>query len=243
MTKIYFQKLHPELCDFIKKPTPSIFETPTWWKDASKYTEDAKNYFPTRHNSTARSCPAINDAFNFGYTLFFPIDVYIDSTNKNQIEWEIPIEVKKMEVFQDIPDTFISFMAGEKSDVYKRGDEFHRVVGKINPLWAIKTQSGYSVWITHPIGRTDLPFKMIDAVMDTDKFPAVFPYSFFIKNNFKGVIKAGTPLMQVIPFKRENFVSEIIEKDDKEINKSLTALDSIFTNAYKKIFWVRKKFL
>jgi hypothetical protein len=78
--------------------------------------------------------------------------------------------------------------------------------------------------------------------VDTDKWPQRFPYTFFIKEGFSGTIHAGTPLLQVIPFKRENFESEIIDLELKDVERLRQISVSRFSNAYKKLFWTRKKF-
>jgi hypothetical protein len=119
---------------------------------------------------------------------------------------------------------------------------YHRVSLKISSLWGIKTESGYSCWITNPVYQYDLPFKMFDTIVDTDKWPQRFPYTFFIKEGFSGTIHAGTPLLQVIPFKRENFESEIIDLELKDVERLRQISVSRFSNAYKKLFWTRKKF-
>ena len=88
-----------------------------------------------------------------------------------------------------------------------------------------------------------MPFRIFDAIVDTDVYPARFPYAFLIKNDFKGIIKAGTPLIQVIPFKREDFISEIIDANYEEIKTQQNVAFSRFSGAYRKLFWKRKKFI
>ena len=51
--------------------------------------------------------------------------------------------------------------------------------------------------------------KAIPGVIDTDTYPSDGFLSFFVPKNFKGIIKQGTPFIQVIPIKREKFVSKI----------------------------------
>lgn len=242
MAKIYFQKLHPELCDFIKKPAPAISATPSWWKLGEKHILNESSPFANRENATMRSCPAINDAFNFGYTIFTPIDLFINSKDKDDIFWSASIDSKYLEPQSNIEEPFISFISGENISLYQRSEEYHKIIGKMNTFWGIKTDPGYSIWITNPINNTNLPFKILDSVVDSDKLPTVSPYSFLIKNNFEGIIKAGTPFLQVIPFRRENFVSEITERNIQEEKNIFFKLNSTFSNSYKKYFWTRKKF-
>jgi hypothetical protein len=49
---------------------------------------------------------------------------------------------------------------------------------------------------------------------------------FFLREGFTGVIPAGTPFVQILPFKRENWTSEVIiedpyKLDDKNMKNSM----------------------
>jgi hypothetical protein len=60
----------------------------------------------------------------------------------------------------------------------------------------------------HPTYRPDLPFYILPAIVDTDKHPLIINFPFFIKEGFTGVIEFGTPMVQAIPFKRDNWESK-----------------------------------
>ena len=76
----------------------------------------------------------------------------------------------------------------------------------------IKTPPGYSVLFTHPMNWHYLPFYSLSGVVDTDTYtmPVLFP--FMMKNNFEGIIPKGTPVIQIIPFKRDDWKSNIYDK-------------------------------
>jgi hypothetical protein len=76
---------------------------------------------------------------------------------------------------------------------------------KFNNFWTIETPPGYSLLITHPINRHDLPFMTLTGLIDTDlykdnfiNFPARWR-----DPSFRGVLPKGTPVAQCIPVKRE----------------------------------------
>lgn len=205
-------------------------------KNSSVYPKDIKH----RNFATIRNCPGIEDVFNFGYTVYFPTDIFIDSTDKENIYWFAPnIEIPSL---KKTGLKYIDFNNIESTENFLFPENSHKISLKINSLWGIKTENGYSIWISRPMFRSDLPLIPIDSIVDSDKFPLRAPVSFFVKNNFKGLIKAGTPMYQVIPFKRENFKSKIIDVDIKDAEKFVDIIDSVFTNPYKKFFWTRKKF-
>ena len=62
-----------------------------------------------------------------------------------------------------------------------------------------------------------------------------------VKKGFEGIIPAGTPFMQMIPFKRDEWKSEYKEhvmKNQLLANK----INSTFWGAYRKNFWIKKTF-
>lgn len=243
MPNIEFIKLKPAINNVAKSPSPANRANAEWWKNMEKYYHDASGQliYPHKKAATIRSCPAISDSVNFGYIVYSPVDIYIDAEREDVISWQTP-DIDLSILDDQDNSTFINFHNRDQFREHTIPKGFHQTVMKINTLWGIKTDPGYSVWITHPINRNDLPLKVYDAVIDTDVFPLYFPYSFLVKDGFKGVIKAGTPLIQVIPFRREDFSISISEKNKEEIYNNLNQSLSRFTNSYKKLFWKRKNF-
>lgn len=245
MPKIFFEKLSEEISIFCRHPEPASSAIPEVWKNLDKFNYEKKSDFPKnlphRDYATIRLCPAINDSMNFGYIVFNPVDIFIDASQEDYIEWYTP--PSKLFVFENNePMNLVSFHPPEDYPGFKIPEEFHKSILKINPLFGIKTEPGYSCWITHPINNNILPFRAVDGIVDTDVFPTRSPFAFFIRKNFKGIVKAGTPLIQVIPFKREEFTSEIVELDLINFSHQNTSIFSLFSNSYKKIYWKRKKF-
>jgi len=75
-------------------------------------------------------------------------------------------------------------------------------------LFNIQTPKGYSILISHPHNRFDLPFTTLSGIVDSDMTMARGNLPFFLKSGFEGIIPVGTPIYQVMPFKRENWQSE-----------------------------------
>lgn len=220
-------------------PTPAYKSIPKWWKDMSRF--DGYDKDLQRHGGkklTMRACPAIEDSFFSGYILHLPADVYIDATSKS-IEFSFPqfmdAEVSNRELFlQKHPPSVTKGYEGSK--------DFHEESLKWNPFWGVKTEEGYSTLFAHPFHRQDLPFHSVSGIVDTDKFPTREPFAFFIKKGFAGIIPRGTPMLQLIPFKRDEWEHEIIEYKDIDRRAKISQIHSVFKHPYKKIFWTRKKF-
>jgi hypothetical protein len=74
--------------------------------------------------------------------------------------------------------------------------------------WAVELPKGYSALYTHPINRFELPFITTSGIVDNDKdkLPGTMPF-FFLKG-ITGILPAGTPYAQILPFRREHWESE-----------------------------------
>ena len=114
-----------------------------------------------------------------------------------------------------------------------------------HPPWMPELPKGYSCIITHPLNRDELPFKTLTGIIDCDKFYTSEKQSnipFLLKEDFSGMIKKGTPMYQIIPFKRENWKSSVNKWD---LQKQLAITQKIrqhMWNGYKKLCWTRKRF-
>ena len=87
------------------------------------------------------------------------------------------------------------------------------------------------------------PLQAVEALIDTDEFFSDGHLSFFVKKNFKGVIKQGTPLAQVFPFKREDWSMELDKEwDPEKTNLQRRVVRSMFQNGYRLKHWHRKVF-
>ena len=75
-------------------------------------------------------------------------------------------------------------------------------------------------------------------IVDTDKYTAPVNFPFVLNDaNFEGLIPAGTPMAQVIPFKREDWNMRIGEmKDLEDQNKVTRHLRTSFFDSYKNKF-------
>jgi hypothetical protein len=239
MPNIYFEEMFSELgCP---KPEPAIKALPKWFKDIPRYVNiDPNREIPSREFGTIRACPAVNDSMTAGYMLYLPGDIYIDATKE-----EVTFNVGTFGNGSRIHDAGFELITAHdpiSTKDYRSAFDFHEQSLKWQTYWGVRTDEGYSTLFTHPFHRNDLPFYCVSAIVDTDKFGTRSPYAFFIKKGFKGIIPRGTPMMQVIPFKREDWQMEIVEPDGKDYAINQQKIASVFTQPYKRLFWQRKKY-
>jgi hypothetical protein len=85
-------------------------------------------------------------------------------------------------------------------------------------------------------------FEILEGIVDTDAYSVSVNFPFVLKNPTEEfMIPAGTPIAQVIPFKREEWQSSFSD-DEKSPKKIEAYLNSQFFDRYKRMFWSRKSY-
>jgi hypothetical protein len=211
-------------------PKPAVKEVPDWYKDTPQYVGNEGKKVNDEGNTshTIKKCIPIFDAITAGYILYTQVDVQV--TQRNDLPYYI------------WPDqNAISFHPIQQAPLHPARNEA-QYPKWMNP-YAITTPPGYSVLFTQPMHRESL-FTIFDGIVDTDTFNATVNFPFVLKNNkYEGIIPAGTPMAQVIPFKRESWKHNIgSDKERYETAKIQKKLKTLFFNSYKRQFWSSKEY-
>jgi hypothetical protein len=218
---------------YAPQPEPMSKNLPTWWRTQEPYVGGTKQVVAGAYNETIKKCPGIQDLLFTGYLLKFPCDIYIDTTD-GSIQFDVH------EVHQP------SFSMHKKEQVASwdfNRDQYMDDVFRVHPMWVVGTQKGYSTLFMHPAFHDSLPFRVVPAIVDTDMYWSDGWFSVIIEKGFKGVIEKGTPLVQCIPFKREHFEMNILDKPDLKILNAIPhRIRSMFGNAYRTYMWEKKVF-
>ena len=84
-----------------------------------------------------------------------------------------------------------------------------RFIIKFNNFWTIELPPGYSLLVTHPVNRHDLPFVDADRTGRCRPLPRQFhPLSRALaRSRFNGVLPKGTPVAQCLPVKRDSWTA------------------------------------
>lgn len=181
-----------------------------------------------------KACPALLDTLTSGYLYVTPCDIeFIKDSSGN-------VTVKTEPGFEDFCSTRPA-MSDFKTPFGCIDQHFHWY-----PNWAPRLPEGYSALYTNPINHFELPFINTAGIIDNDKMdtPGLIP--FFLNSEFEGVIKAGTPYLQILPFKREDWNMEIVLHNYDEIverhNYQAMRYRTKDGGAYKNHTWSRKKY-
>ncbi len=217
MKKVTF---HSALADFdILKPTPASKSVPPWYRKMEGVIDGVM---------TLKKCVPFLDSFTAGYTVPLPADVLWDEKNKNFIS-QSKINMTSMHELVQIDGAEIP-------------ENYEPIPFKWDSNWFMKTPRGYSTLFVHPLNRLDLPFYSFSGIVDTDKHPLIINFPFVLKKGFTGVIKAGTPMIQAIPFKRDKWSSEIIDSGPSHFYPYTYKVMEPPFGYYKRKFWTRKEF-
>ena len=221
---IAVNKLSLEVFD---KPVKTASMLPEWYKKQNKF---IGNKFSVGNNGnpaeTVKACMPVFDMLSAGYTITLPADVYFDGDG--QVKWSTDL-LSAIESHDKV-----QFDQFEVPDGYNKNTAF-----KFIQPWIIKTPPGYSTMFIHPTYRPDLPFYTLPAIVDTDKHPIMVNFPFLIKEGFTGLIPYGTPIVQLIPFKRENWKSKFSFSTVSQNDLFQYAKKKI-TNRYKTFYRTKK---
>jgi hypothetical protein len=224
--------------EFIPAPSPSYLKNiPVWHRSLPKYLNNDKKFiFKDWGNLTAKSCLPLMDAFTSGYVFSLPFDIYTRKKDDGirTFSWAYNMT--------DIPSPIVHREKENKEDLtgWNNMDGYEDLEFNWFPYWGIKTPPGYSCIFTHPINRIDLPFYTLGGVIDTDGWGTAGNQPFLIKKDWEGIIHAETPILQIIPFKRENWKNTVNKNLIDETLRNERKRDTFLQGFYKNKIWKNK---
>ena len=224
-------------------PIPTKLNIPDWFKEL-KYSID---------NKTIKGCIPFLETLTSGYILKMPIDYHIVHNkiveNERITRFEtsptnLPpsVAVKTNINYQGKNDFHSTNQLGNKCPFNQKNKNlpFHKV---LNP-WVIETPPGYSCLFLQPLNNADDRFSIIPGIVDTDTFENEINFPFIVNGDkypiLESTIKVGTPYVQVIPFKRDNWKMKVEKIDDKLYVKRKFKLGKNIIHNYKQLFWNKR---
>ena len=203
-------------------PTKKVL--PKWFKElpTEKFAYPLGSTLPT-----IKKCMPATDMLTSGYIIqnVIDVDVIKEKTQGNFVENRIKVKDKKY-----APEAHRFEMCPVKNPD-SGTDKQHWI--KIKNPWLVRTPPGYSCLFIQPVYEFNPNLRLLSGIVDTDTFDLPVEFPGWIVNDH--IIKAGQPLMQVIPFKREdwNMSMEFTDTHDPKMTDDLR---------YKDLFHVKKKF-
>lgn len=200
---------------------------PEWIKNLPTYYDGNPS---TQHKTqTAKRCIPLLDAVMFGYTIVLTEDIGVEQKlDGAHYEWKVGRGFGSHELKQ-----YETHSAAKT----------HPHMPKWFSPWSIETPAGYSCLFVAPLNHDDLPFQAFTGVVDTDKYIDVVNFPFMLRDpNFNGVLEAGTPIVQVIPFKRDEWNMQVHSGTTNRYERFNRLANTKFKNAYRRLFHSPKSF-
>ena len=213
----------------LEPPQPASKFIPDWYKKVDSYIGNKK--IPDgggNSKATVKKCIPVFDAITAGYIIVSPADVFVSIKEGEQyFEWATLdlIAFHPIEQAPNHPD--------KKPFAYPKCINY----------WGIKTPKGYSTLFVQPFHRESV-FTILPGIVDTDTYTAPVNFPMVINDpTFEGLIPKGTPIAQVIPFKRDSWNIEFGNNKDIEYQINVTnKLKTKFFDRYKTLFWNKKEY-
>lgn len=229
-------RCHPALDGLLPKPSPASQCLPEWLK--AMPSQVASHTLGGETVRTLKHCPPFVDAMTTGLIMPLPADITIES-GKVSWDWDMPIiddaPITRAPVGVHVPEQV------DGAPVEAAG----RLLVKFNTFWTLEAEPGWSLIFTHPFNRPDLPFTTMTGSVDSDTFTHGYVhFPVLLDPSFEGVILKGTPVAQVLPFRRGDVDLEVSVMTQNDIAKSRETQEALgaqrgvyrknFRNALKK---------
>ena len=189
----------PELINRIPHPFPANRGVPDWLKNMPA---DASTGLPAEPVvPTVKRCPPFLEAITCGYILPLAAEVVLTAT---------PQGLHARTIGLDVP-----LLSAHHAAQYA-GSPFARApLVKVHNPWIVRTPPGYSSLFLPPLNRFLGPLSPLCGVVETDTYyrEVHFPSICSIAPGATVRLPSGMPVVQVIPFRRDAWTSNLAPWD------------------------------
>ena len=209
------------------KPVPAHTMQPDWWKKGKL--NEFVNGSPI--TGTIKICPAMRDWLTTGYLIVAQRDI--------QVRHDKDLMKHRTEVERDDAEKQVALPSHPKEQLFYGTDhEFNMFpenpnmydAFKIRCDWCMKLPEGYSMMYLDPFLYSNPDFVAWRGLIDADKgFNMADENNNIImypKHDGDFVIKKGTPLVQVVPYKREEWQATYLTYKSNDWTKNRSHITS-----------------
>ena len=208
----------------IAPPVPSKTVLPEWFRKVPAV--DKAKLSPTDNGLTVKRCMPFLDAMMTGWIIPLAATVRLEIKDEGRTVtagWEFDkVMISNHNAYQ---------IAGNPAEP--------RPPCKFHNYWTVATPKGWSCLFVPVLNRPNPLFQILSGVVDTDSYQSLIHFP-FIPTGPDGVhvIDKGTPLVQVIPFQRDNSTIEAEVRAETEGEAALR--EKILRNTQAKEGWYRE---
>ncbi len=212
-------------------PKPAVKFMPEWFKELDRE-------LPEQEMGTAKRCIPVLDAITNGYIIPAWDDIIISVI-------EVDKEAKSCSVCCSVGSL------RQMSDFHKAAQvgncpirskfPFGGGIMKLSSPWVIETPPGYSVMVKNPPHQHS-KIEILEGVVDTDSFKLAPNFPFVWTGNEPGTFRfpKGTPLIHVVPFKRERFTMQVKSHKKEVMKEQYDKFSKLPHDRYKQICWNKR---
>lgn len=229
-------RVREDLIDAFPHPIKASRIMPDWFKKLPKH-----NSKDPAVAGSVKACVPFTDAMTAGYIIPLWADLHVKVEEKDE----------GLFIWMKFPYSWDN--SGKSID-----DHSWQQLGELCPLkkfklgtvllklinpWVIETPPGWSCKFSSPVSNWETDIQMLEAVVDTDTYQRAihFPYIWTGNEVCDIIIPKGTPIAQVIPFKRDELKMEVDVWDHKKMTMIDNAHNTIFKDKYRKLWWHKRK--
>ena len=224
----------PELKAVLPKPIPAKRGLPDWLKEMSMNAYSADLGMEVR---TVKQCPPFVDAMGFGFLMPLATDIHVD---KGRFDWGWDVGPSTVGRYTRSP---ISFHMNTQAIGSPLFDE-DRFIVKFSNFWTVELEPGYSLLVTHPFNRVDLPFLTLTGLVDADSYKdnTIQFIAAWLDADFKGVLPKGLPVAQCIPVPRQRMAMQFGELTGEAADRFIETKEAIDREpgTYRRRYRARK---
>jgi hypothetical protein len=233
----------------IPEPELASHFMPKWFTSMPAHRVSGEDRHPT-----AKRCVPLLDVMTAGYIIPLWMDLKV-AYPEREVRHDLQRVIQK-EVSFEWPTDFHTMNALNRASIIKQkggpdpkaffdidGLNINENIWSLTSPWIITTPPGYSCLYTMPFNHPITNMHFISGIVDTDMHSTMVNFPFvWTSNSWEGLIPSGTPLIQVIPFRRDSFKADIeyLQVDDRPIIEAYNSISTLYEGGYRKKFWERK---
>lgn len=232
----------------IDPPVPAKSIVPDWYKsgEMAVSTKTNKVAKPGESNIIGgmKSCMPFLDAIISGYFICLWEDLYVATTDKVEAFYSVTKNpyTDKYEMKNPQNLEMVEERIGDMGHTMPRPNGYCHNHMVFKGQWGVRLPKKWSLLVTHPMNRFDLPFITTSGIIDSDEWWTGGNIPFFFQKDFEGVIQKGTPIAQLIPIKRSSWASYVSELSVGRGQYLGEKVRSVPVGWYKNNIWVKKDY-
>ncbi|HET6520944.1 MAG TPA: hypothetical protein VFG47_14150 [Geminicoccaceae bacterium] len=187
----------PGLEGVLPRPVPARRGLPDWLRAMPPAAFSDELGMEVR---TVKRCPPFIDAMGSGFLMPLACDLRVEPGPR--FEWDFPAPAS-------LPGGTTRSPIGVHVAAQVAGSPLFEADGsvlKFNNFWTVELdEPGWSLLVTHPFNREDLPFRTLTGLVE-GSFAATALVHFparWLDADFIGVLERGTPVAQCVPVPKE----------------------------------------